>query len=71
MTHFTDNWQPRDKIIRKLRICALWALRKQERDERDNPKTHKEISDERRAWLEKWRETEQQVDVTEPDKELP
>ena len=71
MTHFTDNFTSRDKLIRKVRIVAKWQARTARRFARDNPQAWKEYTERELCWRQKWRETEQQVNVAQPNKELP
>ena len=61
MTHFTDNWQPREKLIRKMRIINKWHARTAYRKERDNPQAWREYTEHELCWRQKWKETEQQI----------
>ena len=61
MTHFTDNWQPHDKLIRKMRILNKWQARTAYRKERDTPRVIKEYTERELCWRQKWFETEQQA----------
>ena len=61
MTHFTDNWSPRDKLIRKMRIINKWQARIARRCERINAQTWREYTERELCWRQKWFETERQI----------